>query len=649
MSNDTRQIDSLKSAAQIVTGTELINSAPSSLMFGRVINVKFLRKDLSSFCIRSDYEPVFHPDGTVNFVPCNPKPAISISYNQVADTTAVSVQIKIQGLFIDREIAGEEIDSAAGNPVISAVVQLGYIDEFPRWDQVSGASDINDFYDVNNNSLAGPGGALSGKQLIIQILNCYPESNPPDRAWVFVGTVATLDKGIRWDHSSNDLVPGYRNPNFPKNLSKIEMMLYQWITRRFIRPGVQHITLSTETTLPDKSIVTDTKIRVWNYNSYFGGKSNIFEYTDIEFDNVDGLLTPLDADALGIKCTCSEALRALSSADIARYGVWQPDKEADVSALAGVGAGFQLFDEAQETVEAQLNAIKNHYSFLRWYMDMDGNLFFYMKNLATDDLVKDPAIKAKQAAKVIKLAAVYDVTMSGMRIIRCPFRQLIDPMVTVLFVSRYRIIDTTGSFFQPSKTHDAFLVILSAVEFSTVGDENMMTLTCVDIPTEDSPNVDFETGIVTPVEGIPASDQSYTTNPDGSINLTGKGWTLINIEIGLYPYDAGNHQWVDLATSLLKDAGPADWPSGMPTIERALQDLEVWNSAPSLGADGLPALAWSSGPVLVAGDASPENNRVPGLALNIPWIFSGVVVSLRHPYKESYDDDYRQKGVSLNG
>ena len=658
MSNDTRLQDSLSSAGQVVTGQELVDSPASSLLYDRIINIKFIRKDGTHFIIRSDYEPVFHKDGTVQFVKCAQKPAITLSYNQVADTTAVNVQIKIESLFIDREAAGEQIDSASGNPVMSAVVQLGYFDEFPRWDRVAGSSDIDSFYAMDNDALAGYSGLLSGKQMIVQILNCYPESNPPDRSWVFIGTVATLDTGLRWEHQPTDLVPGYNNADFPRKLSKIEAMFFQWITRRFVRAGIQHTVVTEKVYQHDGTAIDSSVVSIYGYRKYVpdaDGKLAASDntWTTLKLDT-DGLMTPKDASYLGVICTCSEELRQLSTADIPKYGVWQPDEavsQALQSVLAGLGAGFQLFDEAYQTMDAQLNAIHDQYSFIRWYLSMDGNLFIYKKSEdSNNNLILDPAIKANQVTgKVIKLAAVYDITMSGMRVIRCPFRQLINPMTTVLFVSRYRILDTIGSFYQPSVTHDAFLVLLSSVEFSTVGDANMMTLSCVDIPDDQAPIVDFETGQVQAVPGIEPSVQDYTDNPMKFVLEVENSWAPVSVTLGLAPYDQASFTWVDIANSLLKGADPADWPDGLPTIAQALADLKEWNS-PS---DSVPG-AWASGETTIpyelgTDDQAPDNWMVPGLPFVVPWLFAGTTIVLHLPYKQTPNLYYKLEGVTLNG
>ena len=638
-------VDSLASAAFVAGGSDLVNVG--SLLYDKIINVKFIRKkpDASGknfFCVRSDYEPVYHDDGSVEFVKCTQKPSITVSALQVANSVAVNVKIKVSSFFVDREMAGEELDSAAGNPIVWAVVQLGYFDEFPRWDKATSLDDPERFFDMDNNTLAGHQGVKMGKQLFVQILNCYPESGAPERSWVFNGVVATLETGLRWDHSPEDLVPGFGNDNFPGNKSRMEAMFYQWITRRFIRASVEHVVSHETVPVHDATTGEDINvdvvgISVYGYKKYMGLAQEDNTWTRIELDS-DGLLKPADADKLGVLCTCSEALRRLASEAPPLLGTFATDADS-AAAIAGIKAGFQQFDEAMQLLSYQVNAIRNHFQFLRWYTSTEGNLFFYMASETADDLFKDPAVKDIQRDGVLKLPAVYDITMSGTRVIRCPFRRVIDPLTTVLFQSRYRIIDSTGFYYQPARTHDAFLVLLSSFTFSTTDDDNMMELTCVDIPEEDAPEVDFATGLVIPRVGTTRSDQYYTTDPDGAMRKARLAWAEVSIKVGDYPYDRTSFGWLDLARGIMECARPDDWPSGMPSIDRALDDLKAWNAAG----------VWNAGREKSGDDYSPENELAQGYGSKIPWLYPGDTVVVRQPYKETYDDAYKQEGVKANG
>jgi hypothetical protein len=213
-------------------------------------------------------------------------------------------------------------------------------------------------------------------------------------------------------------------------------------------------------------------------------------------------------------------------------------------------------------------------------------------------------------------------------------------MTTVLFQSRYRILDTTGFYYQSARTHDAFLVILSSVTFSTVGEENEMALKCVDIPEADAPLVDYETGIVTPRIGTTAAVQDYTNNPTADQKAAAAAWMIVTLNVGVYPYDSASLRWMDFARNMVENACPDDWPGGMPTIARALTDLQGWNSA-----------LWATSRLTDSnGDYSPECALASahGFASKVPWLYTNDVVSLRLPYKQSYDDTYKQASKALN-
>jgi hypothetical protein len=637
--NDTRKLDDPSGAPYIVNGKELVSSPAGSLMYDKIINVKFIRKYPDAqgnryFCVRSDYEPVYHRDGTMEFVKCAFKPSITVSYNQVADSIAVGVTIKVEALYIDREKAGEEIDSSGGNPVEWAVVQMGYFDEFPDWTKLQHTEDPDAFFDMENSSLSANRGALTGKQLTAQILNCYPVSNPPDQEWVFNGVVATLETGLRWNYTEDDLIAGYNDDSFPYGLSKIEAMFYQWVTRRFIRSGVEHIVTREDKKLDDGTVVDDVTISIKGYNNYFDGTTKDKEYTKLTL-NSKGLMEVKDADMFGVKCFCTEALRTMRSGDVARYGMLG---EVAKDSLSDIAADYQLFSDYRTSLGDQVRAFKSHYKSLRWYVMMDGNLFFYHADQKADEIFKDPQIKDMQLSGVIKLAAIYDMTMSGLRTIRCPYRRLINPMTTVLFQSRYRIIDTTGFYYQPKRTHSAFLVILSSLEFATVGPENTMTLSCVDIDDEQAPDVNFETGVVTPKSGTEKSAQTYTTSPSAEKTKRSLAWSTVKVKVGAYPYNGPGLWWTEWATLLMQSASPDDWLTP-PDMARALADLKDWNSAG----------VWNAGRYTIGGYKSGENSLVKDLPFTLPYLYPGDTVILRSPYKSSYASAYEQKEIDLNG
>jgi hypothetical protein len=276
---------------------------------------------------------------------------------------------------------------------------------------------------------------------------------------------------------------------------------------------------------------------------------------------------------------------------------------------------------------------------------LDGSIFFYHVDETSATLFDDPYIKDKQKSAV-PLPAIYDITMSGTRTIRCPFNKLLNPMDTVLFQSRYRLMDTTGFFFQPERTHDSFLIILSELEFSTAGDENMLTLMCVDIPDAQAPIVNPLTGEITPVEGTPRSEQDYTDSVAKREEARVKNWYQYNYKLSdtaPAPYNKYGATWVDFARNLMFDTADEDWPSGKPTLKKALQDLKAWNSS----AGGV----WTVAREKRDEQTNPASYlaRVAGFTDPIPWLYSGDTVIIKHPYKASYDNSFKQSEASVNG
>jgi hypothetical protein len=73
------------------------------------------------------------------------------------------------------------------------------------------------------------------------ILTGYQKSQPPDMITYFQGIIGTMEAGLRWSHSEADLPDySYGDPDFPKDFTELEAVLYQFITRRFLRSGVSH-------------------------------------------------------------------------------------------------------------------------------------------------------------------------------------------------------------------------------------------------------------------------------------------------------------------------------------------------------------------------------------------------------------------------
>ena len=628
-------MSSIVGASYIREGKLLVDKSSNveTRLNGRVINVMFTRKSGRTFCIRSDYEPRFYNnggEGTVEFVPCSQKPSITVSYAQKANTVSTEVKIRVDALYIDREIDGESIDSTAGDPVTWAVLQMGYIDQFPDWRKIKSGDDAERFYDLNNNSVTTEQDTLGGKQMLVYILNCGPESLPPERTWLFNGVVGTLENGLVWNHTEGSLIKAnYGDPNFPKK-SEIGAVLYQWVTRRFVRSSVRHKINAGQEKDNSGNTVYTRDMYVYGYKTYFDSTAKDTQYTKLDLKTNNGLMTIKDSDAFGVVCYCSKFLQEKATNDLFYYGT-----VGLAMKTAGIKLDQAVFAEPFDGLGPQLEAIRQHYPFIRWYMLHDGNFFFYHVEEPVDSIFSDPFIREQQVKHAMLLPAVYDITTVGTITIRCPFTSLVDPLTTLLFSSRYNILDLVGFFAQPEKPLQVFLAQIVDVVFSTCGDENMMTIMCTSCPDEQVPLVNVETGTIQ-VTITKGAAQDYTDNVPEQQKEKDLTWAPVTFTIGEYPFDKTQNGWVDIATNiLLKNVSIYEWEEP-PSMVRMLSDLRDWNGG-----------VWTSARMKDSSGRSSPENRLVDAGFTIPWLYKGDKVIVKLPYKPSYNKNYKKKDVKV--
>jgi hypothetical protein len=511
---------------KVKTGGEGIRLTSRDL-FDRIINLKFIRASKKTFTIRSDYEPVFHMNGgqgEISFKKCAQKPDIKISYEQVSPTIPIEIEIEIKNLYVEgAEESGfiegtDEIGtvigtggkgdiSLGGDPVETCIIQMGYRAQFPDWTSGSLKKNINQFYDLNNNSVTVSANDKDIKpptQIKAQILAGYPTSYPPDRTMYFKGIVGNLETGLRWEHNLEELAAGFGDAAYPEDLSEVEDYLNQFVRRRFVRVGVVHrtVTKKEKANVDGKDKYTYTQeIEIYNDGTLADG--TVTPVNEPKWEPLplgdNGLMSIEDAKKYGVICYCSKILRSKPANGLYGYGL----TEAEAEALRPIPSS--PYNDLQDTLGAQLESLQQHFPFLRWFALNDGNYFFYHVDEPDNALWTDPFIKDVQREKAVILPAVYDITPSGVRTIRAPFISWVGPSITVLFSSRFNK-GTFTSYFYPVKTK-AFLVITASVKFATVEDVNEMEMMCVDIPDEEAPVIDDKTGKVT-VKGDVSPDET---------------------------------------------------------------------------------------------------------------------------------------------
>ena len=639
----------------IKAGKANLDAAADDL-FDRIINLKFKRKHGRSFTIRSDYEPVFHKDGdkgTVSFKRCVEKPDIKITYKQVAESVAIEVDIEITNLFTgDGETEDpHNMDTVEGDPVEQCVIQMGYRAQFPDWTKPDRAVNLSQFWDLNNHAPVSGVKDYRGRQIVVQILTGYSTSYPPDKVTYFKGIVGTMEKGLRWDHGKEELVKGYGDPEFPREFSWLEEILFQFISRRFIRPSVLHtvITNSNLTNAESLRRIQEKKYsqEIWidNYDDYYdpgsSAKARLEAAEEFQKSGAqagpekrkrlqlleNGIMPVKEANRFGVICAVSKTLRSMEAPALYGYGVTGEEGEA----LKPIPA--TAFNDMHDTIGGQLAAIQQHFPFVRWYQMSDGNFFLYHVDDEDEDLWTDPYVKKKQEDNIQFLPAIYDMTPSGTRTIRCPFISFLDPMMTVLFQGRFTIGTLVGFFYTP-KTN-AFLVITAAIEFATVQDTNLMELMCVDLPPREV-KFNEETGELEIAGGQPDETPGVAKMQQGrNMEWIEQTLKVVDHKTGAMDTDS---RWVNIVKNdVLNDIRMDRWPEGtLPEHEEgrrklALEKLKEWN----------PDYFDESKMYMARGNSIENGSSGIGgkTGIKVPWLQIGDRIVVRHPFQSEYPDD----------
>jgi hypothetical protein len=664
-------------------------------LFDRIINLKFVRWDGSSFVIRSDYEPVFQKDGSVRFIVCRQKPHIKISYKQVSQTTAISVDIEVANLFIDKSQGDpwivqdsefkDMLDPGQGNPVTNIVVQLGYRAQFPDWTERQYSEHPDLYYDLYNHYIPRGRESKSGMQVIVTVLDAYPKGNPPDQVIYFHGIIGSSETGLRWTHTEDELIKTAEDFDIEKNGKPfLWQELYQWITRRFVRPDILH-----------RVVTAYEKQREGGKKAWFKPvqkieKQRVFVYglTDLrknlkppavegwqldalaaappprddtampadsaaapepdtkwgELTLVNGMLSDEDALLFGLPCRLSAKLLQEAMPEKPSFGEINEDSDELLP------HEVVMSDLPQNTLSAQIAALCNAYSFLRYYVLPDGSYYFYHEDEQKEDLFMNTRIAALreaangEASYAVRLPAVYDIEYGGTRTIRCPFYYLIAPMTVVYFQARYFIGSTAGFYYYPEKKDAKYLVLQVSAEFSTDDDDNTMTLMCVDYPDTAPPFITSGE----PVFSLTDEDKKALAKPPAADGASWEEITAVAVRAARGESARisvqNMNRWLDIARKCL--ILPLGYPDGLWwrglwadyqdkdeawVHKRALEDLASWN--PDLFTDDRLR------------DPSPENaewQRITqgaegGPVTAVPRIYPGEEIIFRYPWRPGYE------------
>jgi hypothetical protein len=464
---------------------------------------------------------------------------------------------------------------------------------------------------------------------------------------VFEGVIGSIDEGLRWEHTVEDLKQGYGYDSFPKGMTALQEALYQTITRRFVKSSVLHVTEVAPKFTNDEGMDEEAaheyeqSVRIYGYNDYKAsdgsaaavaavaeavgaGKAVDTEWTELQLEK--GLMSKEDADIFGVNCVVSKTLLNPSEEALYTYGFTGLAAEE----LKKVYRVRQTpFNSLKTGLGGQLTALHEEYGFLRWYVLSDGSFYFYHVRDREEDLWTDAHVKDTQEKSAVFLPGIYDMSPSGTRVIRCPFISFVSPTTTVVFQSRF-MKGTLISFFYPPKTN-AFLVITAKVEFATVEDKNSMELTCIDLPTHEV-EIDTETG---KVKVTPSGRKELAKLPEEEADTekASTPWVERVRTVGRYLNKKPACSWVQLVHryvwgGIRRDRWPAD---AVITEKMALEALKEWN----------PEYFDADGEYMSRGN-SIENKKT-GIGgrtkIRVPILAVGDKIKYRVPFQPDYPDD----------
>lgn len=519
---------------RILRGVET-SSLTEEALFDRIINLKAIRESGKSFIIRSDYE-ILNKDGNRYFSRCVYKPDIKITYMQVSNTTTIKISIEVVNFYIPAEKGAHSILSNREDPVVKMHVYMGYINQFYNW----GNADLNEdgvlasFYNMGRES------QLSDNYLSIDILDSYTKSLPPDQTTVFNGVVGSVEYGLKRKNVSYLGDGVYGSIDFPDGFTQIEKVFFELITSRFVSSKYNSRVVSD---------ADETRLEIYDYD-YYKGKTTLEEqeklsiqdrWVEVQLEN--GIMSKEDALIFGITCSVSRSLREWS----------------------------EKYMHSNDTFEymldciSQIYVIKSNIHDLRWFVQIDGSLMFYMNKDSIDEVVTGSlGEKVREMNRVI-LPAIYNLTYHGIRKINTPFFKFLQPLQTVGFSSRYFISNISGFFTKQDEGLAWFTILYSKIVFATVQDHNTVQLVCAD----------------SPFSGEAVEEEVEETEETEKQNIRNSNWVRTLIKISKWTGFGDKEaigSWSQVAIHYMLSMKAEEEKDWKPTMIEALTDLVSWNS-----------------------------------------------------------------------
>ena len=399
----------------------------------RIINVKFTRRIVDdtgapikggkyeTFVIRSDYEIVYTNGGAeYYFKKCSVKPSMKVTYEQKTDAQSINVYLDITN-FHAFSYSGDSRKefSIANFPIKDIEIHMGYLPQFPKFDNTEKGLTIDDYYDMN--------GEMDTTVIKASVFAVYPMKTPPDSITQFRCIVGDMISGLTFigDEDNSKVVYDTSAKSIMKEV------FYQNITKRFLRE-------------PSADVLRN-----------------------------NGVLSDKDANSYGVKVFMSDYVKNGHPDFPERYSPVPPE-DADKDKRLSIRQSNKL-------VRALENIRDAGFPQLRFFPCFDGNYIAYDMAEAKTPAALSNSEDIKQILSTSTfIPAIYSMTFGPTRVIKCPFFKVVYPLQDIVFQSRYNLSTSVGYFYQPKVGEDKFYSISCDVEFATVEDINTMTLSSVD-------------------------------------------------------------------------------------------------------------------------------------------------------------------------
>lgn len=431
-------------------------------LFDRIINVRITVRDkvindgkdvvVSTYTIRSDFEPVFVPNGANALMmgntkaqnkyyirKCIHKPSINFSLKRLTKNVGINLSVTISNFYIFNA-EGSVVDwfNLKDKEISSFDVQIGYFGQFSHlaeeseftWEKLTESFDNKEAtYGVETIHSEVCWAALSG--------------TPPKLALTLQGFV-----GIKLSNEDK------------KNKTRANSKINQ---------AISQASLLVDKRIEDVKKGEEQSPASISYAEYLKDKYQVSEMGNSHLTEMEKLFHKLFKECLDIPIYMT-------------YMVKHYDRRQS-----------RIVDSSFSNLQATIDYVTKTFPKLKAVQLVDGSLFFCLEEelIANNQHLVDEMLEANKSAGKRginvydnKLPAVYSVSFAPTQTFVCPFFYFTNPFDYFYFESKYSTTDLV-SYYAPSasgadtKQTQKFMIISQDIQFATVENINETTLTCI--------------------------------------------------------------------------------------------------------------------------------------------------------------------------